>query len=146
MQGSNEILSEDFKKVEVMRSAQSRGAAKRWRVERACLQHFSPSGWVPEIHAEVPETLIAMTCLPGWFIGYEDYVFMLAMGLFYFHIRIARRGTPDTKADYVAKYLPNLRREALRYACECRRLGRVLARDCSPERCGKGIHRGSRVR
>lgn len=45
----------------------------------------------------------------------EDYVSMLAMGLFYFHIRIVRWGTPDGKADYVAEHLPYLREEATRY-------------------------------
>ena len=46
----------------------------------------------------------------------EDYVFLLAMALFYYHIRIVRWGTPDTSDDYVAKYLPALREEALKYA------------------------------
>jgi len=41
---------------------------------------------------------------------------MLAMGLFYYHIRIARWGNPDTREDYVAKYIPDLRKEARRYA------------------------------
>ena len=253
--------------------------AERWRNERACLLHFAPTGWVPDIHAEVPETLIIMTCLPGRFIGDEagsgeldaeglanlghelggalgrmvnlplpekcdgysivrdyaiipwsadlceavtfylklcrrdqklsqtgtdpfydeslrlvesqvdripnqrhliyhedfhcfahqgklqgvfdlemarlgtelmqmervfgqcstedldwthvlegyqaetgrsvsdqDYVFMLAMGLFYYHIRITQWGTPDTKADYVAKFLPDLKSVATGYA------------------------------
>ena len=45
--------------------------AARWRNERACLLHFAPSGWVPAIHAEVPETLIVMDCLVGRFIGDE---------------------------------------------------------------------------
>ena len=252
---------------------------KRWRNERACLLHFAPTGWVPEIYAEVPDALIVMTCFPGRFIGDEagsrdidaeglanlgrelggavgrmvnlpvpedcdgysivrdfaimpwnadlcaairfylklcrqeqkwsptgtdpfydeslslvesqvdripgqrhliyhedfhcyahqgklqgvfdlemarlgtdliqlervfrlcspeglrwadvlagymaetgrsvsgeDYVSMLAMGLFYYHIRVTRWGTPDTKADYVAKYLPDMRKDAWRYA------------------------------
>ena len=48
-------------------------------------------------------------------ISGEDYVFMLAMALFYFHIRIVRWGEPDREADYVAEYLPALREEARRY-------------------------------
>ena len=52
----------------------------------------------------------------GRSVSGQDYAFMLAMGLFYYHIRITRWGTPDTKADYVAKYLPDLREEAWRYA------------------------------
>lgn len=46
----------------------------------------------------------------------QDYVFMLAMGLFYYHIRITRWGTPDTRADYVSMYLPDMREEAWKYA------------------------------
>ena len=46
----------------------------------------------------------------------SDYVFMLAMALFYFHIRIVRWGEPDGKADYVSQFLPELREAALMYA------------------------------
>jgi hypothetical protein len=46
----------------------------------------------------------------------EDYTFMLAMALFYYHIRITRWGVPDREADWVAQYLPDMKSEARRYA------------------------------
>ena len=45
--------------------------ARRWRNEHACLLHFAATGWVPAIHATVPERLIIMTCLPGRFLNQE---------------------------------------------------------------------------
>jgi len=41
----------------------------RWRNERACLHHFSPTGLVPDILAEEPDHLIVMTRLDGTDIG-----------------------------------------------------------------------------
>ena len=35
---------------------------------------------------------------------------------FYYHIRIVRWGEPDPDVDYIARYLPDLREAALRYA------------------------------
>jgi hypothetical protein len=51
----------------------------------------------------------------GRSVSDEDYYFMLAMGLFYSHIRITRWGIPDTKADYVAEYLPAMKNEVMKY-------------------------------
>ena len=46
----------------------------------------------------------------------EDYTFMLAMALFYYHIRITRWGKPNSDEDWVANYLPDMRAAARQYA------------------------------
>ena len=45
-----------------------------------------------------------------------DYIFMLAMAMFYYHIRITRWGKPNTEEDWVANYLSDMRADAQRYA------------------------------
>ena len=52
----------------------------------------------------------------GRTVAAEDYTFMLAMAVFYYHIRIVQWGKPDPDVDHIARYLPELREEALRYA------------------------------
>ena len=52
----------------------------------------------------------------GRTVAAEDYTFMLAMAMFYYHIRIVGWGKPDPDVDHIARYLPVLREEALRYA------------------------------
>ena len=44
-----------------------------------------------------------------------DYIFMLAMEMSYYHIRITRWGNPDKKQDWVEYYLPDMRRDAQKY-------------------------------
>jgi aminoglycoside phosphotransferase (APT) family kinase protein len=44
-------------------------APERWRNEVACLQHFSSTGLVPQVHALVPERLIVMRRLGGVDVG-----------------------------------------------------------------------------
>jgi len=46
----------------------------------------------------------------------DDHVFMLAMALLYYHIRITRWGSPNTRSDWIAQYLPDLKEEARKYA------------------------------
>lgn len=76
------------------------------RVFRWC----SPNGlpWASVLAGYQAET--------GWAVSGEDYTFMLAMAVFYYHIRIVRWGEPDPDVDYIARYLPELREAALRYA------------------------------
>ena len=46
----------------------------------------------------------------------EDDLIMLAMAMFYYHIRITRWGKPNQDTDYVARYLPDMKHEVLKYA------------------------------
>jgi hypothetical protein len=45
----------------------------------------------------------------------QDYVFMMAMAAFYFHIRITRWGKPNAEKDWVQQYLPDIRGSVRNY-------------------------------
>ena len=62
-----------------------------------------------------PNVLAGYQTETGRTVEGEDYTFMLAMAVFYYHIRIVRWGQPDPVVDHIARYLPDLREEALRY-------------------------------
>ena len=58
----------------------------------------------------------SFSAVTGRQLSEQDYVFLMAMAMFYFHIRITRWGHPNPEQDYVAQFLPSIRASALRYA------------------------------